>query len=414
MLAELLPKTYENHRSLPLLGGTLEAFDDWLIAHGYQLNTRQSYVLRCTAIEKYFRRRGVHQLASLTPEKLQQCHRFFRHRAGGISHTAGCLQRFLQSGQFIPPPVSAPSKPFDATLDAYLRYLIAVRGLAPTTVDLHHVTVRDFLEYLLKQDRAFRLTELRADHVEGFIRRVAKRFGRGTLQHAVAHVRGFLRFLSVHGNGPVHQNIPIDTPRLYRPEQLPRSLPWRTVQAFLKSIDRRQSSGLRDYAMFLLIATYGLRGCDIAGLLLSDIDWRAGVLHVRQRKTARPLSLPLNDAVANALVCYLREARPHCTHREVFLTAIAPIAPLKRQAVGYAFRYRVRSGVVDIPFEGVHCLRHSYATHLLRSGIALKTIGDLLGHSDAESTCVYLRMKFDDLREVALSLPPEACRESQS
>ena len=57
---------------------------------------------------------------------------------------------------------------------------------------------------------------------------------------------------------------------------------------------------------------------------------------------------------------------------------------------------------------GVHCLRHSFAVHLLRSGLSLKTIGDLLGHRSVESTCVYLRLATDDLRDVALASPAGA------
>ncbi len=63
---------------------------------------------------------------------------------------------------------------------------------------------------------------------------------------------------------------------------------------------------------------------------------------------------------------------------------------------------------LDIPFQGPHCLRHSYAVHLLREGTSLKTIGDLLGHRSAESTCVYLRLAIDDLRDAALPLPHES------
>jgi len=79
--------------------------------------------------------------------------------------------------------------------------------------------------------------------------------------------------------------------------------------------------------------------------------------------------------------------------------------PIKRQTVGYAFRNRVQRSALDVRFRGVHCLRHSYAVRLLRQGVSLKDIGDLLGHRSAESTCVYLRLNVDDLREVALPLP---------
>jgi integrase len=67
---------------------------------------------------------------------------------------------------------------------------------------------------------------------------------------------------------------------------------------------------MRDYAMFLLVVTYGLRGCDIASLKLSDIDWRTDKIHINQSKTGRPLSLPLTPEVAEALLIYLREGRP--------------------------------------------------------------------------------------------------------
>ena len=65
-----------------------------------------------------------------------------------------------------------------------------------------------------------------------------------------------------------------------------------------------------------------------------------------------------------------------------------------------------RSGL-NIPYQGAHCLRHAYATRLLRSGIPLKTIGDIPGHRSAESTCVYLQLAVEDLRDVALSLPAD-------
>ena len=414
MLTELLPKAHHEHRRLALLGGILDDFDEWLVRQGYRFFTRQCYVLRCTAIEKYLRGRGCRSLTVLTSETLQTCQRFFRHRPGGISNTVGCLRRFLRSEQLVPASVGLPVRPFDGVLAAYRQHLTDVRGFADSTVEHHHSTISEFLTYLYSGKGSFELTQLTPQHVERFLRSVAKRFNRHSLQHVIAHVRGFLRFLRMSGRGPERPDFPIDTPRVYREEQLPRALPWETVRAFLDGIDRSRPVGLRDYAMFLLIATYGLRGCDIAGLRLSDIDWQVGKLSIRQRKTGQPLHLPLTDAVGVALLAYLRKGRSRCAYREVFLTVVAPILPLKRQGVGYAFRARVRSSPLKIPFEGVHCLRHSYASHLLRSGISLKTIGDLLGHVSMESTCVYLRLNVDELREVALSLPTGSKQEDRT
>ena len=101
----------------------------------------------------------------------------------------------------------------------------------------------------------------------------------------------------------------MDTPRLYRLEQLPRALPWETVQALLASIDQRTPIGSRDYTMLLLIATYGLRVSEVAALTLDDLHWRDGWLRVPRCKTRSPLHLPLTDRIGTALVAVFA-ARP--------------------------------------------------------------------------------------------------------
>jgi integrase/recombinase XerD len=414
MIRELLPTSYSRHLSLPFLGSVLDDFDDWLVAQGYRFPSRQCYILRCTTIDEYFRKRRQHRLASLTPESVRKCWQYYRHRPGGVSSTVSCLQRFLQSQQLLAPSNPPADTLFDASVDAYLEYLTEVRGLSPITIEQHEHTAWQLLRYQLDLDPSFRLADFSQANIERFIIYAGGRYGRGTLQHVASQVRAFLRFLAVRSEVSPGLDRQIDTPRVYRLEQLPRALPWDTVSALLASINRKCAAGLRDYLIFLPIATYGLRGCDIASLRLGDIDWHSGEIHINQSKTRHPLYLPLTDPVAAALLAYLREARPHTAYREIFLTAVAPILPIKRQAVGYAFRFRVRQSGLAIPFKGVHCLRHSYAAHLLREGISLKTIGDLLGHRSTESTCVYLRLDLDELRGVALPLPGATLLETRS
>ena len=78
---------------------------------------------------------------------------------------------------------------------------------------------------------------------------------------------------------------------------------------------------------------------------------------------------------------------------------------LKPTAITEAFQALVRGSGLKIPFNGPHCLRHSFAVQLLKNGTPLKTIGDILGHRTAESTSVYLRLATGDLREVSLPVP---------
>ena len=177
------------------------------------------------------------------------------------------------------------------------------------------------------------------------------------------------------------------------------------VTTLLKSIDTQSAMGLRDYAMFLLIATYGLRSSEVVAIGLDDIHWRQGSLRIHQRKTSSPLELPLTNEVSAALVKHLRRTPPTAPLRKVFLRMRAPIGLLKPTAIGNAFQALVRKSGLEIPFQGPHCLRHSFAVQLLKNGTPLKTIGDILGHRSAESTSVYLRLATGDLREVPLPIP---------
>jgi integrase len=166
--------------------------------------------------------------------------------------------------------------------------------------------------------------------------------------------------------------------------------------------------GLRDYTMFFLIATYGLRSCDLIALTLDDIHWQPGELWINQRKTGYPLVLPVTDSVGSVLIHYLRHGRPRSPFRQLFLRTKAPNGPLGRTAVADAFQAWAKRSTLQIPFQGPHCLRHAYAVHMLGLGTPLKTLGDLLGHRTTESTCVYLRLAIEDLREVALPVPQAA------
>ena len=87
--------------------------------------------------------------------------------------------------------------------------------------------------------------------------------------------------------------------------------------------------GLRDYAMFLLIATYGLRASEVVAITLDDIHWREGILRIHQRKTSSPLELPLTNEVLSALVKHLKRTPPPAPYRRVFMRMRAPMGVLK-------------------------------------------------------------------------------------
>jgi integrase/recombinase XerD len=412
MLHSLFPRFYCKFTSLPLLGPTVDGFDDWLAANGYTRGSRKFSIRMLRHVDAYLRRHRVRNVASLNHGTLYACWRDLIKIFPTSAGTVRTLERYLVAKDLITNGRKRTALPPTVALsEQYANHLREVRGFSISTVSSHRRTAKCFLEHLKKTGTA--VGRLGAPHIESHIAKAGKRLSRGSLQHDIAALRGFLRFLIMVGKMPAGLNYPIDTPRLYRLEQLPRALPWETVRALLRSMETTSPMGLRDYAMFLLIATYGLRASEIVAITVDDIRWRERILRIHQRKTSSLLELPLTNEVLSALVKHLKRTPPPPPYRRVFLRMRAPIGVLKPTAVGDAFQALVRKSGLSIPYQGPHCLRHSYAVHLLKSGTPLKTIGDILGHRTAESTCMYLRLATGDLREVALQVPSSNKRKGQ-
>ena len=197
-------------------------------------------------------------------------------------------------------------------------------------------------------------------------------------------------------------------PVLYQFDDIPRAFTREQVEAMLCAArSDRSPLGLRDHAILLLLATYGLRAGEVARLRLDDIDWRGERLRVRRSKTGVESHVPLVQPVGEALLKYLQKGRPATRAREVFMCSRAPYAAFSRGSSLYAVvgRRLKQAGIEVQGRRGSHAFRFARAGSLLDAEVPLKTIGDLLGHRSATSTGIYLRLVTDDLRAISLNLP---------
>ena len=405
MIAQAFPKDYQRYLAIPILGPMMNRYAAWLFEQRYTHRSTR-YELRMAArASNFLKLQGFQCVQDLSEHELDACYQWFRHEFPKEEGGVRTLARFLMEQALLrPSPVPKPTRK-EILLKKFISHLRDDRGYAPSTVKRQAVIISEFLDCIKFEDTQERLAFLKIAEIEDFIQHMGKRMGRVALQKVTSTLRNFLRFESTNGEVPFGLENQIDTPRVYRQEKLPRALPWETVQEFLRSIDKNSAIGKRDYAMFSLIATYGLRACDIVALRLDDIKWRQERIEVWQTKTGNPLELPLTDEVGSAIYDYLKGVPRYGNHREVFLRIKAPRGFLKPTAVIEAFQHWSRRSGLDIPYKGTHCLRHSYALHLFRRGLPLKTIGDLMGHRTPESTGIYVRLTTEDLREVALNVP---------
>ncbi len=223
-------------------------------------------------------------------------------------------------------------------------------------------------------------------------------------------LRVFLRY--AHREGLLQSDLSktVEWPQAYRLSTIPRSISWADVGKVLEAVDRRTPSGKRDYAILLLLVTYGLRGREVAALTLDDIDWRRERLAIPERKAGHSSAFPLSASVGEALADYLRHGRPQTTDRHVFFRAQAPFRPIGSAAVSArATHYLLKAGI-DIVRPGSHTLRHTCVQRLVDANSALKVIGDFVGHRSAASTEIYAKVAVESLREVARGDGEEALR----
>ena len=274
------------------------------------------------------------------------------------------------------------------------------RGWSEDTIRGCCHTVDRFFDWL--DERGVALASVRGSDID---RAVARYHARGnsrvTIHDYAQRLRTFFRFAEQQGwctPGLAEGVLPS---RFYRGETIPKGLNRDEVLRLLATTEGDRPADVRDRAVLMVLITYGLRAGEAAGLRLDDLDWEEETLRVRCPKPGRTHLYPLSRGVGRAILRYLREHRPPCVERTVFLTLCAPIRRLTRTAISHVVRSRLdRLGIIG-KRRGAHALRHAAAQHLLDRGLSMKEVGDYLGHRSVSATSAYAKVQLDALREVA-------------
>ena len=188
-------------------------------------------------------------------------------------------------------------------------------------------------------------------------------------------------------------------PQVWSPEE---------IDKILAVIDTANPVGRRNYAIFLLLARTGLRISDVLGLKFSNINWKENCISLSQQKTGNALSLPLSKELGMAIISYLQDGRPQSSSDFIFLSHNAPFQPLgEHNNFNPEFHKYLRRAGITIPTKrhtGVHTIRHSFATNMLRKGTPVQDVSQILGHSNISVTETYLRVDIEQMRLCSLSL----------
>ena len=292
-------------------------------------------------------------------------------------------------------------KPFSRVLSQYTAYMRRVRGLPEKTIRGRIRYSTKFCHHLLRSG-VKHLKAITRQVIQGFVIAEGHVYKRKTMVDYTSKLRSFLSFLYSRNIIPTDLSAVVVIPRLYQHENYPRYLTQQQITSILASIERKSPSGKRDYAIVLLLATYGLRAKEVITFKLEDIDWRNKCLHIRHRKANNNSLYPLTAEVGDAIVAYLKRGRPiSSAYRNVFLSHRPPFKPL--DALSPIVKNYVRFDCSHLDRLGSHNFRYSCAQKLFEHDFPLKTIADYLGHLDLNTTRRYMKIDLKHLREVALN-----------
>jgi len=322
------PSTIDRVRS-SWLAPQIESYLEWLQAHGYSRLVVYRRLPLLFHFAEFAQKKGCGDVASCKVYIKEFASKWLeRHEAHAKTATAlrkhsidaECgVRQMLQLACKEPVTRNRRRRPFplESAVPGFAEYLRGERGFAEGTIRNYRRHLSEFAQYL-SQTGVTCFSQLSPPVLAAFVEHTPKMAPR-TRRDLCCHLRVLLRFC--HREGITSRDLSgvVGTPQIYRLDDVPRSISWDEVRRMLEAVERRTIRGRRDYAILLLLVTYGLRAHEVAKLILDDVDWKRERLQVLARKAGHATAYPLAGVVAEAIIDYLKHGRPKTEDRHLFL-----------------------------------------------------------------------------------------------
>lgn len=286
-------------------------------------------------------------------------------------------------------------------IQKFRKYLKELAGLCDSTITSICSTVK-YLLYSSFPKKDFSPEIVSFNHVYIFISKTLSHLSKESKKTIISRVRSYIRYLEfTYGlKSEAILKLQMTSPVWKRSSQ-PKYLTNIELERLFSSYDRNNPYGIRDYAIARCLSDLALRCSEVSGLNLDDFNWVESNITIKNTKTHSERTLPLNSTTGKAIVSYILHCRPKTMERTLFVR----YKNEKGQSMGTSqIRSTIRNAAIRARldcFTGTHIFRHTAAKNMLINGISLKTIADILGHKSIETTFIYTKLNFTQLREVA-------------
>jgi site-specific recombinase XerD len=279
-------------------------------------------------------------------------------------------------------------------------------GRMQATMYNYTLRLNDFSKFLIAQGlNSFE--ELDYKHITDYLVSISTSYKGMSLTAVLSQLRVFCEYLYLNEYKRVNLSLMIPKSQVQQSRQhLPSIWSETEIAEMVRQIDRSSPTGKRDYAIITLVTKLGLRVSDIVDLQFANLDWEKDCISLIQRKTGEALILPLLNEVGDALIDYIRNARPQTEDGHIFVKHNYPYDgyTTKTNFHNIVCRYMYKAGItVDADkSHGLHSFRHTLATTMLKKGVPADAISEALGHKNPNMVRQYIRVDVEQLRTCTL------------
>lgn len=279
-------------------------------------------------------------------------------------------------------------------LNQFYSDLILVKRDSEQTAMTYKFSVEEFLKYLATEK--IKLREVSSQTLIIFlIKRQTEGVSELTISKDISAIRAFGDYLVRKNYWQENVALLLEKPKISK--KLPKVLSVDQVDGLLDAIDTRTPSGIRDDALFELIYSCGLRISEACGLTIPNVHLEEKLILVRGKGDKERI-VPFGERAFEKIQKYLFEVRPGLVKNKNVAQLFVNYKgePISRKGVWKRFKELEAAAGLDAK---VHTLRHSFATHLLAGGADLRSVQELLGHSDLSTTTIYTHVTDDQLEK---------------
>lgn len=290
-------------------------------------------------------------------------------------------------------------------LHSFEEYLKNQKKVSENTLLSYMRDVKRFQSYI-NINLGSELLRLKDDDVAEYVM-VMRREGRSaaTVSRTVASIKCLYEQLVCEGVVPINPAKGVELEK--QPRKLPEILSSKEVELFLEQPDPSDMKGIRDRAMLELLYATGMRVSELIELNVDDINLSVGIIHCCSKNKERVI--PMYTMAVKALADYVEKVRMSMiadTDEEALFVNMSGERMSRQGFWKIVKTYQKKAGISKEITP--HTLRHSFAAHLLENGADLRSIQEMLGHSDLSSTQIYTKIVKKQLKDVYKKAHPRA------